>query len=144
MVLAHRGFGAPFIAWINSLYGNPRQWWNISAMKLPCLLFQAAHSSGVPFLFFCLYCLFVLTLETLARHVHLNVNILRIRLAGIPHKLFANDIWLSHTFLLNLISLLQGFASLSGLHVNQPKSQALNVSLKETVYDFIHTQFPFQ
>lgn len=67
-----------------------------------------------------LFILFVLTQEPLARHVHLNVNILRIRLVGIPHKLamFANDILLFHTFLPNLISLLQGFASLSGLHVN--------------------------
>lgn len=94
--------------------------------------------------------LFILALEPLLEAVRSHPDIMGIEVANSPHKipLFADDILLTLTSprisLPNLLSLLDTFGSLSGLHVNPSKSKALSVNISSPVLTDLKTAFPFQ
>lgn len=84
--------------------------------------------------------LFVLDIEPLAETIHCHTDIRGLEVTGPSHKisLFAADILLCITSLhLSLPNLwfLDIFASLSGLHVNPTKSEAMTVTLSATTID---------
>lgn len=81
--------------------------------------------------------------------IRLDPDVRGIELVGHHHKvcLFVDDILIflshPHTSAPNLLSVLEKFAQISGLHVNPRKSNALNISLSPSELQLAKASLPF-
>lgn len=133
-ILQRWGFGPHFLQWINALYTQPQAYVKYSGFRSESFPIQRGTKQGCPLS----PLVFALAIEPLATLIRTNPNIQGLKAASSPHKLclFADDALLfvtsPHITLPNLIRLLDKFAQVTGLEVNQAKSRTLNVSLPQT------------
>lgn len=144
-ILRRWGFGPHFLQWVSSLYNHPQAYVKYSGFRSDSFQIQRGKRQGCPLS----PLIFALVIEPLAALIRTSPDIKGLEIASTSHKLclLADDALLfvtsPRTTLPNLIRILEKFASITGLEVNQSKSKALNVSLPQT--EFIHLQdhFPF-
>lgn len=144
-VFCHFGFGSSFLQWISALYDSPQakvKYYGFESSPFPI---RRGTQQGCPLS----PILFVLAMEPLAEAIQSHPDITGVEIAGLPHKvsLFADDILLTLTnpriTVPNLFSLLDSFASFSGLSVNPNKSQAMSINLPPSDLTLKNT-FTFQ
>lgn len=130
-ILQRWGFGPHFLGWINALYNHPQTYVHYSGFRSEPFPISRGTRQGCPLS----PLLFALVIEPLAALIRVNPDIRGLEVASTSHKLclFADDalmfITSPHATLPNLMNILDKFAQVSGLEVNQTKSKVLNVSL---------------
>lgn len=144
--ILHRwGFGPHFLQWISSLYNHLQAYIKYSGFRSDYFQIQRGTRQGCPLS----PLIFALVIEPLAALIRASPDIKGLEIAFTSHKicLFADDALLfvtsPHTTLPNLFQILDKFANVSGLEVNQSKSKALNVSLPQLDLNHLWDHFPF-
>lgn len=92
----------------------------------------------------------MLALEPLAIRFRASLDVKGIDCGGIEHKciLFADDLLMAIsspiTTLPNLYAILKPFSTISGLKINHDKSQAMNISLEDSVLSTLKRSYKFR
>lgn len=139
------GFGHNFLTIVKTLCSDPIAKLSIRGDQSDYIAIRRGTRQGCPLS----PLLFILALEPLAIKLRQNLNIQGIPCGGRVHKcfLFADDIlmYLSSPLasIPNLLRELEMFTTLSGLRINQSKSQALNLTIDKATINTLKSDFPF-